>query len=363
MPQTPRAILVAIALLLAAAVPASAATKKPTVRLSASAPRPVARGHAAKVTIRLTNATRSSLRRLVVSVTPAKGVKASWRSRTVKALRPRKHTTLSLTLTPGAAAAPSTASTISVRRGGRLLTRTTARLRLITAAPAPGPTPTPTPAPAPAPANPLAGRYFYRTELIGAGMYYITYYFANGQFAYRGQPSGGLPNCPAATAQGDDDGCIPYTYDPATGTVTVDGKSGTLTAPHVLRLGDGPYAEAETPAAGTTFDLYAHSLNGSGICGVSCTYVASEILFKPSGAFARSTSVSSSTPEGDFTSLPPDQHGTYSVQSGGRILFTYADGHTLTETIGVMEADDDHPDPQYGILLDGSIYWGPASGV
>ena len=36
MPQTPRAILVAIALLLAAAVPASAATKKPTVRLSAS---------------------------------------------------------------------------------------------------------------------------------------------------------------------------------------------------------------------------------------------------------------------------------------------------------------------------------------
>ena len=31
--------------------------------------------------------------------------------------------------------------------------------------------------------------------------------------------------------------------------------------------------------------------------------------------------------------------------------------------VGVMEADDDHPDPQYGILLDGSIYWGPASGV
>ena len=49
--------------------------------------------------------------------------------------------------------------------------------------------------------------------------------------------------------------------------------------------------------------------------------------------------------------------------TGGRILFTYADGHTLTETIGVMEADDDHPDPQYGILLDGSIYWGPTSGV
>ena len=91
--------------------------------------------------------------------------------------------------------------------------------------------------------------------------------------------------------------------------------------------------------------------------------MASEILFKPSGAFARSTSVSSSTPEGDFTSLPPDQHGTYAIQSGGKILFTYADGHTLTETIGIMNADDDHPDPQYGILLDGSIYWGPTSGV
>jgi hypothetical protein len=73
--------------------------------------------------------------------------------------------------------------------------------------------------------------------------------------------------------------------------------------------------------------------------------------------------VSSSTPEGDFTSLPPDQHGTYQVQSGGKILFTYADGHTLTETLGIMEKDDDHPDPQEGILLDGSIYWGPSSGI
>jgi hypothetical protein len=364
MPQTPRAILLAIALLLVAAVPASAASRaRPAVRLSASAPRSVARGHAAKVTIRLTNATRSSLRRLVVSVTPARGVRASWRSRTVRTLRARKHTTLTLTLTPGTTAASTTKSTISVRRAGRLLARTTAQLKIAAAAPTPGPVPTPTPVPAPQPANPLAGRYFYRTELIGAGMYYITYYFANDRFAYRGAPSGGLPDCPAATAQGDDDGCIPYTYDAASGTVTVDGKSGSLTAPHVLRLDDGPYAEAETPAAGTTFDLYAHSLNGSGVCGVSCTYVASEILFKPSGTFARSTAVSSSTPEGDFTSLPPDQHGTYAVQPGGKVLFTYADGHTLTETIGIMEADDDHPDPQYGILLDGSIYWGPASGV
>jgi cytochrome c5 len=362
--QTPRAVLVAIALLLAAAVPASAATRtRPTaVRLSASTPRAVTRGHAARVTIKITNATRSSLKRLVVSVAPAKGVKASWRSRTARTLRARRHTTLALTLTPGTTAASSTKSTISVRRAGRLLTRTTAQLKIATTAPAPGPTPTP-PVPVPQPANPLAGRYFYRTELIGAGMYYITYYFANGQLAYRGAPSGGLPDCPAATAQGDGDGCIPYTYDPASGTVSVDGKRGALTAPHVLRLDDGPYAEAETPAAGTTFDLYAHSLNGAGDCGVSCTYVASEILFKPSGTFARSTAVSSSTPEGDFTSLPPDQHGAYQVQPGGKILFTYADGHTLTETLGIMNKDDDHPDPQEGILLDGSIYWGPSSGV
>jgi hypothetical protein len=59
--------------------------------------------------------------------------------------------------------------------------------------------------------------------------------------------------------------CI--TYDPATGTVTIDGKSGSLVAPHVSKLSDGSYAEAETPAAGTTFDLYVPALDGSVYCG------------------------------------------------------------------------------------------------
>jgi len=221
---------------------------------------------------------------------------------------------------------------------------------------------TPPAAPTP-PANPLVGRYFLSTYLVGASMYYRTYYFANGSFAYRGRPAGGLPSCPAATAQGDDDGCIPYAYDPATGTVTIDGKSGTLAYPHELRLNGVGYLEAITPAAGTRLSTSVHNLQGSGVCGVSCSFASGAYSFSPTGTFGLVTAVSGSSPDAAFAALPPDRHGTYEVLDGGRLQLRYSDGHVITKTIGFLLDDADQPNPSYAITLDGSIYWGPASGV
>lgn len=359
----------------AAALAPANASAAPKVTLSVARAAPVAVGRSAKVTVTVAARGRGSVRGLRLSLAPAKGVSAKVTgarrgrlSRALPSIARRRPARVTITLTPSARAAARTRSTIAVRRAGRLLARRTVTLVVRRAAPSPSPAPAPAPAPTPAgPANPLVGRYFYRTYLVGAGMYYDTYYFANGTatggFAYHGRPAGGLPDCPAATAQGDGDGCIPYTYDPATGAVGADGKTGSLTAPHVLRLGAGVFGEAITPAAGMALDVYVHALSGSGTCGISCTFVARQVKFAPDGQFARSTEITGSTPESAFAALPPDQHGTYAVQAGGRIQFTYASGQVVVETIGLMLDDADQPNPAYGILLDGTIYWGPVSGV
>ncbi len=132
---------------------------------------------------------------------------------------------------------------------------------------------------------------------------------------------------------------------------------------HALELDGSTYAEAVTPAAGSAFDVYVHSLNGSGICGVSCSFASNELRFFADGQFVSSSAASSTTPQGSVTVLPADQHGTYAVADGGRITFTYASGRVVTETIGILVDGDTAPDPNYAMLLDGSIYWGPASGV
>jgi hypothetical protein len=189
-------------------------------------------------------------------------------------------------------------------------------------------------------------------------MYYRTYYFANDRFAYRGRPAGGLPDCPAATAGESGDGCVPYSYDPATGAVTVDGKTGSWSTADGLKLDGVGYLEAITPAPGTRMDTEVHNLQGAGACGAGCVFSSSAYTFTADGQFALSTSVSGE----NFALLPPDQHGSYEIADHGRLLLHRADGSTATKTIGFI-LDDGQPNPRYWITLDGSIYWGPDSDV
>ena len=82
------------------------------------------------------------------------------------------------------------------------------------------------------------------------------------------------------------------------------------------------------------------------------------------GEFARASGVSGFFGEGgSYGALPPEDHGTYSIEPRGRITFTYADGHVVTETIAVMLNDQDTPDANYGLLLGESAYFGPDSDV
>jgi hypothetical protein len=105
-------------------------------------------------------------------------------------------------------------------------------------------------------------------------------------------------------------------------------------------------------------DTAVHNIQGAGACGAGCVFISSAYTVAPDGQFALTTTVSGE----NFASLPPDQHGTYEIADHGRLVLHRADGSTATKTIGFI-LDDGQPNPRYWITLDGSIYWGPDSGV
>jgi hypothetical protein len=338
-----RRFVLAAAAALLMLLPASAQAAS-GVRVTATGPATATQGQTVTVTVRVTNPTSRRMRGLRLIVAAPAGIGAAPASRSLPTLGPHRHATVAVRLQPGSGVTGDTTTTVTVRGGGK--PRGSAVVHLTVA-----------------PANPLIGRYFFNTYFVGAGTYSVTYYFASDGFAYRGTPEGGLPTCTAPTAQGDGDGCIPYSYDPATGTVAVDGQTGRLSGAHALELDGTSFSEAVTPQAGATFDVYVHSLSGAGICPTACTFVSSDLRLFGDGQFVRAGAASSTTSSGSVTALPASQRGTYAVADGGRITFSYADGRTITETIGVMVEDDVNVDPNYGLLLNGSIYWGPKSGV
>jgi hypothetical protein len=215
------------------------------------------------------------------------------------------------------------------------------------------------------PASAIVGRYFWRSELILSTTYLHGWYVVDEHWIYRGLPKGGLPTCTAQTAQGEEDGCLPYTWDEATGALNVAGTPGEFKPDtHTFKVGSDAYSEAAPAEAGARFDATGSYINGFGLCPSFCSFTTIELSMSANGEFARAAGISGFFGEGgSYTALPPEDHGTYSIDQRGRITFHYADGHALTETIALMTDDADNPDPNYGILLDERDFFGPHSGV
>jgi hypothetical protein len=211
----------------------------------------------------------------------------------------------------------------------------------------------------------IVGRYFWNSELILSTTYLHGYYFVDEHWVYRGIPDGGLPVCTAQTATGEEDGCLPYTWDEATGALNIAGTAGEYkVASHGLKVGADSFSEAVPAAAGTKVDASGDYINGFGICPISCSFTTIELEMSSSGEFARAAGVAGFFGEGgSYGALPPEDHGTYTIDQRGRVTFNYADGHAVTETIAFMLDDANNPDPNYGILLGDRAFFGPHSGV
>jgi hypothetical protein len=211
----------------------------------------------------------------------------------------------------------------------------------------------------------IVGRYFWTTYQVLTTTYMHAYYFVDEHWVYRGVPKEGLPACGSQTATGEEDGCLPYTWDETTGALNIGGTAGEYKiGSHGLKVGEESFGEAVPPEAGTKFDASGSYINEFGICPSTCSFVTVDLKMSSNGEFARASGVSGFFGEGgSYGALPPEDHGTYSIEPRGRITFTYADGHVVTETIAVMLNEGDSPDANYGLVLGESAYFGPDSDV
>jgi hypothetical protein len=211
----------------------------------------------------------------------------------------------------------------------------------------------------------IVGRYFWNTYQVLTTTYMHAYYFVDEDWVYRGVPKEGLPACGSQTANGEEDGCLPYTWDETTGALNIGGTTGEYKiGSHGLKVGEDSFSEALPGEAGAKFDASGSYINEFGLCPLSCSFITVDLQMSSNGEFARASGVSGFFGEGgSYGALPPEDHGTYSIDPRGRITFTYADGHVVTETIAVMLNSGDAPDANYGLLLGESAYFGPDSEV
>jgi hypothetical protein len=227
-----------------------------------------------------------------------------------------------------------------------------------------------------APKSPLAGTYWwYNINHVDYAWDNHGVYFLDDHWAYRGIPKGGLPaSCTAVTAgvdaNGDEtDGCIAYTYDAATGTVTLGTAAGTFKNGELRIFDEGDerfYEKLVVPDAGARYDVDLLHRSFSGMCGLflGCTTSLQTLRLLPDGQFIKNGSTTTTMGDpgsGPFTvagSYPADEHGTYEVAAGGRIRLSYADGTVKDHTFALQTIDAGQPgagtaDPvNQGVILD-----------
>jgi hypothetical protein len=285
------------------------------------------------------NTTKRRVRGLKLTIAAPKGISASPARRSLPALRPGRSARVKIRLRSAAGAPASGRISLRVKRKGRTVARGSVAFG------AAGTTPPPKP-------NTLAGRYFWTSQYTPNGTDQYPLYFTGDQFAYVGRFEDAWPTCAAASED-----CLSYTYDAGSGQLVVNGKPATLTG-HQVDYDGQTYFEVARPPAGDRWDTTLTYANSSGICPLMCTYFTENLTFRPDGTFMRGSVSSGTGPVIDWSTVPPDQRGTYEVRADGTLLLAYADGTQRVETVARYVADDGSLKPAgEGVILDGDGYF------
>jgi hypothetical protein len=224
--------------------------------------------------------------------------------------------------------------------------------------------------PKPPAVPPLAEKIFYayQTEPSHSATL-IGYAFIDGEWAYHGVPAEGLPSCTSPGSDGtkaSGEGCVKYTYDPATGEVKIGSATGKISSSGLLEIDGETYSATSVPPAGTRLQVEQEFVGYSGLCGliVGCTTWHEHLILSSNGEFVLSseslTTLGGNGPGETFVaagSYPADQHGTYAVEKGARIKLSFADGSTKTKTFAYFLNKEGKPDPTYAGVLLGTEYF------
>lgn len=351
MPKLAPAVAAVSALALCASISqvAQAATASAKVTVTAT---PITKPLAAKnqrATITVRNTTKARLTGLSLAVGAKKGVrvtlagaKTGARVRPLKALGAGKSVRVNVLLARIGKSGPTKGSlAVSVRRGGKVLGRGAVTFGRAA-----------TPA-QPAPPKTMTGRLFWGSRYTLNGIRQHTLYFTGPDFVFVDDVEGAWPVCTAVSET-----CKPYTFDPATGALTIDGKPATLNNGR-LEFDEETYRELGRPTAGARWDIVLTYSNSSGICPLYCSYYTEHLTFRPDGTFIRSSVSSGSGAVVDWAVVPDDSKGTYEIRADRTLRLAYADGKERINTVGIYPEDDgSYPaNPTAGAVLDSDGYF------
>jgi hypothetical protein len=358
----PAALLIVLALLASAASAGARPHKaKGGADLSVKAPKKakLTAGKATKLKVTVADRGHEAIAGVVLQANASKGVTVKPAKVKVGRLRPGKAEAATFEVTATSAAKPKLV--FVAKAPGKPAAHDAVALKIAAGSKGPGGAPKEEAKKAPD----IVGRYFWNTYQVLTTTYMHAYYFVDEHWVYRGVPKEGLPACTSQTANGEEDGCLPYTWNETTGALSIGGTGGEYKiGSHGLKVNEESFSEAAPPEPGSKFDASGSYINEFGLCPLSCSFVTVDLQMSSNGEFARAAGVAGFFGEGgSYGALPPEDHGTYSIDQRGRITFSYADGRVDTETIAVMLDEADNPDPNYGILLGESAYFGPHSEV
>ncbi|MDA0164007.1 hypothetical protein OM076_27290 [Solirubrobacter ginsenosidimutans] len=325
------------------AVPKSA---KLTISLD-GAPATIKRNKTMTLRLKLANDGSKKSSAVTLSFGKARGLSGVSKAKKLSAFKPAQKRTYKLKVKLTKAARASTTLKVTAK-AGKLKASSALVLRIGTAKQA---------VPQPRPEvkkSPIAGTFWWRNvSHVDYAWDNRALYFVDGGAVYSGFPKGGLPaTCTTPVAEPDDEvdtreGCLPYTFDEKTGAVTIGDKAGTF-ANGRLTIDGNAYTPLVIPPAGTrlTINEQKHA-SFQGYCGfiTGCTTSQEYLTLTPDGQFVLSRSTLSTIGDpgvGPYTaagSYPPDQHGTYDVQPGGKIVLSFADGTVRAETFAYDTKD------------------------
>jgi hypothetical protein len=334
-------------------------------------PSTIRRNRTMSLKVKVTNTGTAAATGVTLKVGAARGLSATPKTIKVKSLKAGRSTTrrVKVMLTRKA----RTTTTLSLKASGakQLAAASSVALRIGKAKKQKGSKKTPATPTVPTKKNPLIGTYWwYVISHVDWAWDNHGVYFLDDKWAYRGIPKGGLPtSCAAQTAGVDEkgeqtDGCIPYTYDEATGTVTLGTAAGTFKDGKLQITDEGDlqdYDRLIVPEPGARYAAELVHRGFNGMCGLilGCTTWENWLTLAADGQFiySKSTTTTMGDPGiGPFTaagSYPADEHGTYEVLAGGKIRLSFADGTVKEQTFAVQANDAGAPDPTgEGVFLD-----------
>lgn len=337
-PLWPVAALAAAGLVAAPA--ASAATPSATITATAITKALPAKGATATVTIR--NTGKSRLTGLTLRPAGLKGVKASIRGakrgvRKVPTLKAGARTRITVTLRRAKGGPTSGTFGLRLRKGSKAVA--SGRIAF-------GPKAKPEP-------ETLTGRYYWGSLFTVNGTNQYTLLFTGPNLVFTGDAEGAIPTCAAVTED-----CRPYTYDPATKALTIDGKPASIDGTRLTYDGQDHFLLG-APKPGARWDVVLTYANSSGLCPLYCSYFREDLTFRPDGTFIRGAVASGTGPVVDYAAVPADQKGVYEVRADRTLRLAFADGKERIETLGIFPGDGGvYPDnPTAGVVLNGDGYF------